>query len=189
MTLLTSNNTPALHHTHEQVGERPMHNRLILAGLAATGGLLTTAFLQTAVAVADAGADAFTIGGLHLRPATGCRRRGLRPRRSAHHVSPAARARWRNGARAAARHSGFQRLHPTAAPNWGAFRATRPLTEPLRPDQCRVHRGECHPVDGGDASSLPALGSVYDVFNLGNGYENVYIATPEVPDAAPSPTR
>ena len=29
-----------------------MHNRLILAGLAATGGLLTTAFLQVAVAAA-----------------------------------------------------------------------------------------------------------------------------------------
>src|SRR5947208_16365726 len=51
-----------------------MHHRLILAGLAATGGLLTTAFLQTAVAVADAGAaaaagaDAFTIGGYTFDP-------------------------------------------------------------------------------------------------------------------------
>ena len=45
-----------------------MHNRLILAGLAATGGLLATAFLQTAVAVADAGADAFTIGGFTFDP-------------------------------------------------------------------------------------------------------------------------
>src|ERR1700744_1930176 len=45
-----------------------MHNRLILAGLAATGGLLATAFLQTAVAVADAGADAFTIGGYTFDP-------------------------------------------------------------------------------------------------------------------------
>ncbi len=74
MTLLTSNNTPALHHTYDQVGARPMHNRLILAGLAATGGLLTTAFLQVAVAAADtgavaaAGADAFTIGGYTFDP-------------------------------------------------------------------------------------------------------------------------
>ena len=50
-----------------------MHRRLILAGLAATGGLLTSAFLQVAVAAADAaadvsatGADAFTIGGYTL---------------------------------------------------------------------------------------------------------------------------
>src|ERR1700691_1991313 len=51
-----------------------MHRRLFLAGLAATGGLLTTAFLQAAVAVADpvdvsaTGADAFTIGGYTFDP-------------------------------------------------------------------------------------------------------------------------
>ena len=54
-----------------------MHRRLILAGLAATGGLLTTAFLQAAVAVADTadvvsatGADAFTIGSYTFDPFT-----------------------------------------------------------------------------------------------------------------------
>ena len=53
-----------------------MHHRLILAGLAATGGLLTTAFLQAAVAVADTdvvsatGADAFTIGNYTFDPIT-----------------------------------------------------------------------------------------------------------------------
>ena len=54
-----------------------MHHRLILAGLAATGGLLTTAFLQAAVAVADTadvvsatGADAFTIGSYTFDPFT-----------------------------------------------------------------------------------------------------------------------
>jgi hypothetical protein len=52
-----------------------MHRRLILAGLAATGGVLTSAFLQVAVAAADAaadvsatGADAFTIGGYTFDP-------------------------------------------------------------------------------------------------------------------------
>jgi hypothetical protein len=50
-----------------------MHHRLILAGLAATGGLVTTAFLQAAVAVADVsatGADAFTIGDFTFDPFT-----------------------------------------------------------------------------------------------------------------------
>src|ERR1700748_2519730 len=54
-----------------------MHHRLILAGLAATGGLLTTAFRQAAVAVADpadgvsaTGADAFTIGSYTFDPFT-----------------------------------------------------------------------------------------------------------------------
>src|ERR1700722_21010801 len=55
-----------------------MHHRLILAGLAATGGLWTTAFLQAAVAVAETGpdvasatgADAFTIGNYTFDPFT-----------------------------------------------------------------------------------------------------------------------
>ena len=54
-----------------------MHHRVILAGLAATGGLLTTALLQAAVAVADTadvvsatGADAFTIGSYTFDPFT-----------------------------------------------------------------------------------------------------------------------
>ena len=44
--------------------------------------------------------------------------------------------------------------------------------------------------DGGIASDLPTVGSVYDAFNLGNGYENVYTATPGTAggDATPSPT-
>src|ERR1700751_1789331 len=51
----------------------PMNRRLILAGLAATGGLVTTAFLQAAVAAADVsatGADAFTINGFTFDPFT-----------------------------------------------------------------------------------------------------------------------
>ena len=50
-----------------------MNRRLMLAGFAATGGLLTTAFLQAAVAVADIsadGADAFTIGAFTFDPFT-----------------------------------------------------------------------------------------------------------------------
>src|ERR1700733_14732899 len=52
---------------------KPMHRRLILAGLAATGGLVTSAFLQVAVAAADVGAtgaDAFTIGDFTFDPFT-----------------------------------------------------------------------------------------------------------------------
>src|ERR1700733_33144 len=53
---------------------KPMHRRLILAGLAATGGLVTSAFLQVAVAAADVGdvsatgADAFTFGSFTFDP-------------------------------------------------------------------------------------------------------------------------
>ena len=48
-------------------------------------------------------------------------------------------------------------------------------------------------ADGGSASDLPTVGSVYDAFNFGNGYENVYTAIPGVTLTAsrrrtPSPT-
>src|ERR1700761_3196246 len=63
-----------------------MHNRLILAGLAATGGVLTTAFLQVAVAAADAadvgsatGADAFTIGSFTFDPISASGAEGFDP--------------------------------------------------------------------------------------------------------------
>jgi hypothetical protein len=39
------------------------------------------------------------------------------------------------------------------------------------------------PADGADASDLPAAGSVYDVLNLGNGFENIYTAIPGSGDA------
>ena len=41
---------------------------------------------------------------------------------------------------------------------------------------------------GGSDPALPTVGSVYDVFNLGNGYENVYTAIPGVDGGEPSPT-
>jgi hypothetical protein len=44
------------------------------------------------------------------------------------------------------------------------------------------------PADGGDAASLPTVGSVYDAFNLGNGYENVYTAIPGVDGASDTVT-
>jgi hypothetical protein len=50
-----------------------MNRRLILAGLSATGGLITAAFLQVAVATADVsatGTDAFTIGTYTFDPFT-----------------------------------------------------------------------------------------------------------------------
>ena len=36
----------------------------------------------------------------------------------------------------------------------------------------------------GTSADLPSVGSVYDVFNLGNGIENVYTAIPGVDGAA-----
>jgi len=40
----------------------------------------------------------------------------------------------------------------------------------------------------GTSADLPAVGSVYDAFNLGNGIENVYTAIPGVSSAADTVT-
>ena len=111
-----------------------MHNRLILAGLAATGGLLTTAFLQTAVAVADAPPrrGRFHHRRLHLRPAVGAAgRRGLRP--PSLRSSPPLPRCWSSVRGTVLEGNCRSQLRtststtPPAAPNWGASRATRRL--------------------------------------------------------------
>ena len=43
-------------------------------------------------------------------------------------------------------------------------------------------------ADGGSASDLPGVGSVYDAFNFGNGYENIYTAIPGLDGANDSVT-
>ena len=45
-------------------------------------------------------------------------------------------------------------------------------------------------ASGADPTDLPSVGSAYDVFNLGDGIENVYTAIPGVDGVpTPSPTR
>lgn len=36
---------------------------------------------------------------------------------------------------------------------------------------------DVNPVGGADATDLPTVGTVYDVMNFGNGFENTYTAT------------
>ena len=44
------------------------------------------------------------------------------------------------------------------------------------------------PADAGDAADLPTVGSVYDAFNFGDGFENVYSAIPGTAGAADTVT-
>jgi hypothetical protein len=163
-----------------------MHNRLILAGLAATGGLLTTAFLQAAVAVADVdvsatGADAFTIGSYTFDPlvdpigSPGVEGWDL--------VAPL------EGASPLLTLGGGTILgfYPLATQNLEVY-------SPSGADLGSVDTNENvaslfgltnteftiagdTAAAGGSDSALPTVGSVYDSFNLGNGYENVYTDT------------
>ena len=162
-----------------------MHKRLILAGLAATGGLVTTAFLQVAVAAADAGAvsatgaDAFTIGGYTFDPTLAAGGEGFDP------VSPLV------GAPPFLEIGGgtplgileiapqnFEVFDPTGGTDLGSIGTGQTVTDLFGLINSEFTVESVTPADGGSASDLPAVGSVYDALNLGNGYENIYTAIP-----------
>ena len=158
-----------------------MHNRLILAGLAATGGLLTTAFLQVAVAVADAGADAFTIGGFTFDPQLAAGGEGFDPVAQLTTSPPLLELGGGTALGLPLADQDFNVYDPTSGTELGSIEGNETDCQPLRLDQYRVHRCQCRPDPPAALTrALPTVGSVYDVFNLGNGYENVYTATPDV---------
>jgi hypothetical protein len=178
-----------------------MHHRLILAGLAATGGLLTTAFLQAAVAVADTdvvsatGADAFTIGNDTFDPFTvpllpdgqpgaidnlapsGIETEGFSavdPFSSAPPllslgggtVGPLSTA------------AQYFEVYSSSGTDLGSIDAGEDVTNLAGLTNTEFTVSDVFPASGADAADLPAVGSVYDSFNLGNGYDNVYTAIP-----------
>jgi hypothetical protein len=162
-----------------------MHRRLILAGLAATGGLLTSAFLQVAVAAADApadvsaaGVDAFTIGGYTFDPL----------------IDPASQPGVEGWDQVAPLEGSSPLLTLGGGTVLGFFPLARQNLEVYSPagaDLGSVDTNESvaslfgltdteftvtgdTAAAGGSDSALPTVGSVYDEFNLGNGYDNVY---------------
>jgi hypothetical protein len=179
-----------------------MHHRSILAGLAATGGLLTTAFLQAAVAVADTadvvsadGADAFTIGSYTFDPFTVPLLPGGQPG-AIDNLAPTG-----------VETEGFSAVDPfSSAPpllslgggtvgplstaaqyfevysssgtDLGSIDAGENMTNPAGLTNTEFTVSDVFPASGADDVDLPAVGSVYDSFNLGNGYDNVYTAIP-----------
>jgi len=164
-----------------------MHRRLVLAGLAATGGLLTTAFLQVAVAAADApsdtGTDAFTIGNYTFDPYTvsssGTDVQGFAD------VSPLTSSPplldigggVALGIPLASQDFDVYNSSGTAL---GSITGDETVANPLGMTNTEFTVGNVTPATGETAADLPTKGSVYDVFNLGHGYENVYTATPDV---------
>ncbi|MEO6794634.1 MAG: hypothetical protein ABI253_10900 [Mycobacterium sp.] len=174
--------------------------------MAAGSGLLTAGFLQAAVAAADTGADpsatgadAFTIGGYTFDPFTVAPVNGVPGAQD--HLPPSG-----------VETEGFTPVIPlsTAPPlltlggasiGGGALDTAPQYFEVYSPsgtDLGSIDAGETvtnlagftntefHVSAGfpaGDGSALPTVGSVYDVFNLGNGYANVYTATPDVGSA------
>ncbi len=161
-----------------------MQRRLFLAGLSATGGLLTTAFLQVAVAAADtsaaaaAGADAFTIGGYEFDPQLAAGGEGFDPVFQLTTTPPLLELGGGIALGTALAPQDFNVYDPTSGTEIGSIQGNETVTELFGLTNAEFTVASGTPADGA-TTALPTDGSVYDVFNLGNGYENVYVATPD----------
>jgi hypothetical protein len=155
-----------------------MHNRLILAGLAATGGLLTTAFLQTAVAVADPGADAFTIGGFTFDPQLAGGGEGFDPVAQLTTSPPLLELGGGTALGLPLASQDFNVYDPTTGTELGSIQGNETIASLFGLTSTEFTVASVDPTGSATDANLPAVGSVYDVFNLGNGYENVYTAVP-----------
>jgi hypothetical protein len=157
-----------------------MHHRLVLAGLAATGGLLTTAFLQVAVAAADVGADgadAFTIGSYTFDPFTAPGVEGFDPVAPLSSAPPLLELGGGTALGAPLAAQNFE-VFDSSGTDLGSIQGNETVTSLFGLTNAAFTVASDTPAAGGSAAALPTLGSVYDEFNLGNGYENIYTATP-----------
>ncbi|MGA9490412.1 MAG: hypothetical protein WBV80_09195 [Mycobacterium sp.] len=154
-----------------------MHRRLYLAGVAATGGLLTSAFLQVAVAAADVGADgadAFTIGSYTFDPFTSPGVEGWDLVSPLEGASPLLTLGGGTvlGILPLAQQN-LEVFNPTSGADLGSIEGNETLTSLFGLTNAEFTVASGTPADGA-TTALPTDGSVYDVFNLGHGYENVY---------------
>ena len=162
-----------------------MHNRLVLAGLAATGGLLTTAFLQVAVAAADVsadGADAFTIGSYTFDPftvgASGGDVEGFAPVGPLDSAPPLLELGGGEAIGLNLAPQSFEVFDPTTDADLGSIDTNETVTSLLGLTNTEFTVLDDNAAAGGSDSALPTVGSVYDSFNLGNGYDNIYTDIP-----------
>src|SRR3984957_6621037 len=158
-----------------------VNRRLILAGLAATGGLVTTAFLQVAVAAADVsatGADAFTIGDFTFDPFTvgagGADVEGFAPVDPLSGAAPLLTLGGGTALGIPLATQDFEVFDPTSGTDLGSIDTNETVASLLGLTNAEFTVTGDTAAAGGSDSALPTVGSVYDEFNLGNGYENVY---------------
>jgi hypothetical protein len=165
-----------------------MNRRLILAGLSATGGLVTAAFLQVAVAAADisaSGADTFTIGNYTFDPftvgTTGADVEGFAPVDTLTGAPPLLEL-------GEFTPQSFEVFDPTTGADLGSVDTSETVTDLLSLVNSAFTVEDVAAADGGSASDLPTVGSVYDAFNFGGGFENVYTAIPSTTGGADTDT-
>jgi len=155
-----------------------MHRRLILAGLAATGGLVTTAFLQVAVAAADAGADAFTIGGFTFDPQLAGGGEGFDQVFQLTTSPPLLELGGGTALGLPLATQDFNVYDPTSGTELGSIQGNETVTSLFGLTNAEFTVASVDPTGSATDANLPEVGTVYDAWNLGNGYENVYVATP-----------
>jgi hypothetical protein len=153
-----------------------MHRRLILAGLAAAGGLVTTAFLQVAVAAADVGADvsatgadAFTIGSYTFDPFSSPGVEGFDL------VSPLSAAPplltlgggTIDGILSLAQQN-FEVFDPSTGADLGSIDTNETVMSLFGFTNAEFTVASDSAAAAGSDSDLPTVGSVYDAFNFGD---------------------
>jgi hypothetical protein len=156
-----------------------MNRRLILAGLSATGALMTAAFLQVAVAAADtAGPDAFTIGTYTFDPFT------VGPTGDVEGFTPVDNL---TGAPPLLEFGGatpLGALEPapqsfevfnSSGTDLGNIGTGETVTDMLGLVNSEFTVEDVTPLG---SANLPTVGSTYDAFNFGSGFENVYTDIP-----------
>jgi len=165
-----------------------VNRRLILAGLAATGGLVTTAFLQVAVAAADVsatGADAFTLGSFTFDPFTvgagGADVEGFAPVDPLSGAAPLLTLGGGTALGIPLASQDFEVFDPTSGTDLGSIGTNETVASLFGLTNAEFTVTSDTAATGGSASDLPTVGSVYDEFNLGSGYENIYT---DIPGAA-----
>ena len=162
-----------------------MNRRLMLAGLAATGGLLTTAFLQAAAAVADVsatGADAFTIGSFTFDPftvgSTGGDVEGFSTVGQLVAAPPLLELAGGAPGGIDLAPQNFEVFAPSTGTDLGSIDTNETVTNLLGLTNSEFTVTTVTPATGDSAADLPTVGSVFDSFNLGSGYDNIYTAIP-----------
>ena len=72
----------------------------------------------------------------------------------------------------------FNVYDPTSGTELGSIEGNETIASLFGLTNTEFTVASVDPSAGGTDATLPTVGSVYDVFNLGNGYENVYTAIP-----------
>jgi hypothetical protein len=181
-----------------------MNRRMTFTVGVAGGGLVAAAFLQAAAAIADptdptgpsaTGADAFNLGGYTFDPYTYAdpvletgETEGFAPVNQLASSPPLLQLGGGVPEGVAAAPQNFEVYSPSDGTDLGSIDTGVTVANLFGLTNTEFTVQNVNPTGDADASDLPATGSVYDVFNLGNGYANIYTAIPGTGDAGDTVT-